>query len=122
MGQVRLRRVAGEIQKEIGSIVQDELKDPRIGFVTITKVRISPDLRIAKIYFSHLGTKKQLQKTQEGLKRSSGYVRRLLGQRIKLRYTPEIIFVLDENIAYSIHISSLLERIRNKDNERAKNN
>lgn len=124
MGQERVQRVAEEIKKEIGNIVHDELKDPRIGFVTITKVDLSRDCRFAKVYFSLLGNKKQLRDTQVGLARSTGFTRKLLGQRLKLRYTPEIIFKLDKSVEYSIHISEVLEKIKHKDksNERTKGN
>lgn len=116
MGEARVQRVAEEIKKETGKIIYDELNDPRIGFVTITKVDLTRDLRFAKIYFSLLGTKKQLRDTRVGLVRATGFIRRLLGQRIKLRYIPEIAFKLDEGAEYSIHISEVLEKIKDKDN------
>ena len=124
MGQERVQRVAEEIKKEIGRIIHDELNDPRIGFVTITKVDLSRDCRFAKVYFSLLGSKKQLRDTQVGLARSKGFIRKLLAQRVKLRYTPEIVFKLDEGIEYSIHISEVLEKLKEKDksNERNKGN
>ena len=124
MGQERVQRVAEEIKKEIGRIIHGELNDPRIGFVTITKVDLSRDCRFAKIYFSLLGSKKQLRDTQVGLARSKGFIRKLLAQRVKLRYTPEIVFKLDEGIEYSIHISEVLEKLKEKDesNERNKSN
>lgn len=115
MGQERVQRVAEEIKKEIGRIIHDELNDPRIGFVTITKVDLSRDCRFAKVYFSLLGSKKQLRDTQVGLARSKGFIRKLLAQRVKLRYTPEIVFKLDEGIEYSIHISQVLEKLKEKE-------
>ena len=120
----RVQRVAEEIKQEIGKIIHDELKDPRIGFVTITKVDLSPDLRYASVYFSVLGTKKELRDTQVGLARSAGFIRKLLGRRMKLRYTPQITFRLDESAEYSIRISEVLEKIKNKDksNERESGN
>ena len=124
MGQERVQRIAGEIQKEIGVILRDEVRDPRIGFVTITSVDLSRDCRMAKVYFSLLGSKKELRDTQVGLGRSKGFIRRLLGQRLKLRYTPEIIFKLDESAEYSIHISEVLDKIKDKGkaDEREKGN
>lgn len=115
MGQERVQRVAEEIKKEIGRIIHDELNDPRIGFVTIIKVDLSRDCRFAKVYFSLLGSKKQLRDTQVGLARSKGFIRKLLAQRMKLRYTPEIVFKLDEGSEYSIHISQVLEKLKEKD-------
>lgn len=111
----RLQRVAEEIKKEIGKIIHNELKDPRIGFATITKVDVSRDLRNAKVYFSFLGSEKQLRDTQVGLARSSGFIRKLLAQRMRLRYTPEIIFKFDQGIKYSMRISKLLEKIKKEE-------
>ncbi|MBU3934206.1 MAG: 30S ribosome-binding factor RbfA [Candidatus Omnitrophica bacterium] len=110
----RVQRVAEGIKQEIGKIIHGELKDPRIGFVTITKVDLSPDLRYASVYFSLLGTKKELRDTQVGLARSAGFIRKLLGRRMKLRYTPQVAFRLDEGVEYSIRISEVLEKIKNK--------
>ncbi|MBN3039271.1 MAG: 30S ribosome-binding factor RbfA [Candidatus Omnitrophica bacterium] len=114
MGQERTQRVAEQIKKVIGGIIHDDLGDPRIGFVTVTKVELSRDLRVAKVYFSLLGSEKQLRDTKIGLKRSSGFIRKLLGERIKLRYTPEIIFKVDAGIEHSIHISEILSNLQEK--------
>lgn len=111
----RIERVAGEIKEEIGKIIHDELKDPRIGFVTITKVDLSRDLRHAVVYYSLLGEQKEVAATRAGLNNCRGFVRKLLGQRMKLRYIPEIVFKLDKGIEYSIHISKVLEKIKDKD-------
>lgn len=118
MSTARIERVAEEIKKEIGHILLEELKDPRVGFVTITKVDLSRDLHVAKVYFSYLGPKKELRSTEVGLARSSGFIRKLLGQRIKIRYTPQIVFKLDQGIEYSFRILEVLEKIKdkNKDN------
>lgn len=112
MSQQRSQRVAEEIKKKIGQIIHEDLKDPRIGFVTVTKVDLSRDLRFAKVYYSLLGTQKQLRDTQVGLASSAGFIRKLLGQRMKLRYTPEIALKLDDGVEYSIHISEVLEKIK----------
>ncbi|MFC1699131.1 30S ribosome-binding factor RbfA [Candidatus Omnitrophota bacterium] len=117
MSSARLERVAEQIKKEISVILQEELNDPRIGFVTLTKVELTPDLRQAKVYFSHLGSEKELKDTQVGLKRSAGFIRRLIGQRIRIRYTPEIIFKLDQNIEHGIQISEILDKIKEQDKQ-----
>ncbi len=114
MSEARAQRVAEEIKKEIGKIIHDEVNDPRIGFVTITKVDLSRDLRFAKVYFSLLGTKKQLRDTEVGLARSTGFIRKLLGQNLRLRYTPQLVFKLDKGAEYSIHISEVLNKIKDK--------
>ena len=120
MAQERVQRVAEEIKKGIAEIIQEQLNDPRVGFVTITRVELSRDLRFAKVFFSLLGREKQLRDTKVGLVQSVSFIRRLLGQKLKLRYTPEILFKLDENIEYSIHIDQVLDKIKNegKKNER----
>lgn len=114
MSQARMQRVAEQIKKVIGRIIHDDLGDPRIGFITVTKVEVSRDLRVAKIFYSHLGDEKQLRDTRVGLKRSRGFIRKLLGEKVKLRYTPELVFKLDEGVEHSIHISEILRDLKQK--------
>jgi len=115
MSQERMQRVNEQMRKEIGKIIHDQLKDPRIGFVTITKVDVTADLRLARVYFSVLGTKKQQRDTQVGLSRSAGFIRKTVGQKMKLRYTPEVMFRPDKSAEYSIRISEVLDKIKEKD-------
>jgi len=124
MGQGRLQRINEQLKKEVGQIIHDELNDPRVGFVTITRVDVTADLHQARVYFSVLGTDKQKRDTRVGLSRSAGFIRKLIGQRVKLRHTPQILFKPDENAEYSIRISEVLEKIKEKDkiNERKKGN
>ena len=96
-------------------IIHDELKDPRLGFVTITRVEITADLRDAKIFYSVLGQEQDYQKTKEALDSALGFIRRLIGQRIKLRFVPEIMFKEDRSIEYSIRIQELLDKIKEQD-------
>ena len=120
----RIQRVAEEIKKQISAIIRDELNDPRIGFVTITKVEVARDLQQAKVYFSFFGSQKEQRDTQIGLDRSRGFIRKLLGQRIRIRYIPEIIFKLDQGTEHSIHIDQILDKIKKKRkaDERKKSN
>ena len=111
----RADRVAEAIRKEVSSIVQFELKDPRIGFVTITHAEITDDLRYAKIYYSILGTEKQKQDTIDALKTAIGFIRKLVAERIRLRFAPDIGFKLDKNIEYSVKICEELDRIKKED-------
>lgn len=97
------------MRKELSLIVQNELKDPGVGFIAITRVEVSPDLRYAKAYFSCLGNSKEKQKSMDALTKASGFIRRLLSKNMQLRYTPEISFKLDESSEYSIHITELLD-------------
>lgn len=114
MNTTRLEKVARLIKKEVSEIIHRELKDPRIGFVTITKVEITRDLHRAKVYFSILGNNEDTRKTLEGLKSACNYIRRLIGRRLKLRYTPEILFCHDKSIEYSVYIDETIERIKEK--------
>jgi len=97
-----------------------DLKDPRIGFVTITRVGVSEDCRLAKVYFSVMGTPEERERSLKGLNSAKGYVRKELGRRIRLRYTPQILFQFDPSIEYAIHIGEVIRHIqqeRKKDGE-----
>jgi len=121
MPSERIHRVEQAIKEEVAQILQRELKDPRIGFVTITRVQVTADLQHATIYFSLLPPKADppsaeeersaLADTQAGLKSAAGYIRRLVGERLRLRVTPEVHFRLDASIADSIRISKLLDHL-----------
>jgi ribosome-binding factor A len=107
----RSEKIADLIQKEISEMLLKSIKDPRIGFVTITRVNVSEDCRFAKIYFSVAGTFAEREKSQRGLESARGYVRKELGRRIRLRYTPEIMFQFDPSIEYAIHMEKLIQSI-----------
>lgn len=109
---LRAERVAEQMKKEIAQILQDELKDPRIGFVTVTAVELSNDLQHAKVYVSIYGTEQEKKQTLEALARATGFVRREIGRRIKLRLTPEIVFKFDESIEHGDRIARLLSQIK----------
>ena len=89
-----------------------ELKDPRIGFVTVTSVECTGDLREAKIYVSLMGSEQQVKDCWTGLTSSLGFIRREIGKRIRLRFTPELSFELDKSLDYSAHIQELLLKIK----------
>ena len=111
MASERLSRVAEAIKEEVAQILQQELKDPRIGFVTITAVTVTADLQHATIYFSLLETHGNMKETLAGLKSASGFIRKLLGERLRIRVTPEINFRADPSIAESIRICKLLDEL-----------
>lgn len=108
----RAERVTQAIKKEVSTIIHDELKDPRIGFITVTRVELTPDLRYAKIFFSVLGTEKEQADTKGALESAVGFIRRRIAQRIKLRLVPEIRFIQDKSGEYSIHIQQELDKIK----------
>ncbi len=107
----RSEKVADLIQKEVSQMLVKSIKDPRIGFVTITKVTVSEDCRFAKIYFSVAGTPAERESSGKGLDSAKGYVRKELGRRLRLRYTPEIVFQFDPSIEYAIHMEELIRNI-----------
>jgi len=111
----RSEKVADLIRKEISEMLVKMIKDPRIGFVTITRVAVSEDYRLAKVYFSVTGTVEERQRSVEGLNSAKGYVRKELGRRIRLRYTPEIIFKFDPSIEYAIHIGEVIRHIKGEE-------
>lgn len=108
----RQERVSEAIRKEVSIILHDELKDPRLGFITITRVELSPDLRNAKVFFSVLGKEEDYKKTGEALDSACGFIRKLVAQRINLRLAPEIIFREDRSSEYSVRIQELLDEIK----------
>ena len=113
----RLNRVAEQVKKEVAGILQRELKDPRIGFVTVTRVKITPDLQHATVYFSLLEGKGDAAETETGLKSAQGFIRRQLGDRLRLRVTPEVTFRSDPSIAETLRISQLLGGLRKEESE-----
>lgn len=108
----RCERVGDLIQKEISQMLVRTIKDPRIGFVTITRVEVPEDCRSAKVYFSVAGTLEERKRSMKGLDSAKGYVRRELGRRIRLRYTPEITFQFDPSIEYAIHMGEVIQQLK----------
>lgn len=112
----RTSRLNEEIKKIISTIIQNELKDPRIPMITsITHVDVTKDLRYAKVYVSVYGDDEQKSKCIEGLKSASGFIRKEIGGRIKIRYVPELVFELDNSIEHGLHISQILEEIKKEE-------
>lgn len=110
----RTDRIAVEIQKEISDIIRNSIKDPRIpDMVSVTQVKVTKDLRYAKVYISIYGSDEEKENAMAALKGAAGFVRREIGQRIKLRYTPEIVFEADDSIEQGIHITELIEKTMN---------
>ncbi|MBE6092822.1 MULTISPECIES: 30S ribosome-binding factor RbfA [Selenomonas] len=120
MGQLRVEKVQELMKQEISQIILRELKDPRIGFVTVTSVECTGDLREAKVYVSLMGNEAQVKACWSGLNSSLGFIRREIGKRIRLRVTPELSFALDKSLDYSAHIQELLLKIKAEDEAKAK--
>lgn len=112
----RKDRVSEAIRKEVSVIVHDQLKDPRLGFVTISRVELTPDLRRALVFFSVLGKEEDYKKTKEALDSALGFIRSLVAQSINLRLAPEIVFKEDRSAEYSVRIQEVLEEIKGLSN------
>ncbi|GIO66870.1 30S ribosome-binding factor RbfA [Paenibacillus sp. JTLBN-2024] len=115
MAKIRVGRVGEQIKKELSQLIQSELKDPRIGFLTVTGVDVTNDLSQAKVYLSVLGDEEQKENSLKALEKANGFLRSELGKRIRLRHIPELIFKFDESIAYGSHIEKLLGEISKND-------
>ena len=108
----RMTRINDEILKELSQILRSEIKDPRVEVMTsVLRVDTTPDLKYCKAYISVLGNDDEKASVMKGLKNATGFIRRLLAQRVNLRNTPELIFKLDDSLEYSIRMSKLIDEI-----------
>jgi ribosome-binding factor A len=108
----RLDRVNQLMKEEISLLVQRELKDPRLGFVTVTEVAVSKDLRTAKVYVSVLGTEEQWRESLAALHSARGFLRNSLAPHLRMRAVPDLTFHPDRSMAHAAHIQTVLERLR----------
>jgi ribosome-binding factor A len=111
MAKVRTGRVSEQIKKEISLIIQGELKDPKIGFLTVTGVEITNDLSEAKVYLSVLGSDQEKEDTLKALAKGNGYIRTELGKRVRLRIVPKLFFIIDSSIAYGSRIEHIISSL-----------
>lgn len=107
----RADRVAGLIQEELSRVLLREVKDPRLHQVTITAVRLSVDLRHARVFFTGPGAKGGLSEELQGLRSAAGFLRGHLGRALRLRYAPELTFEVDDSVERSLHIAALLKQV-----------
>ena len=114
----RSERVQEALRQEISRIVHGELKDPRLGFITITGVQLTRDLRYAKVYFSVLGEAKDRSLALKGLNNAKGYIKGLIADRINLRFTPEIDFRIDEFFDEARKIRGVLDILKKEGSEK----
>jgi ribosome-binding factor A len=117
----RYERVASQIKKEISNILHDDLKDPRIGFITVTRIELSLDLRFAKVYYSVLGNAQQKINTSKGLESATGFIRRLVAQRLNLKFVPKISFKEDDSIEESLRLDEKIKELYKSNNDRKNN-
>lgn len=113
---IKNTRINGEVQKELSSIIRNEIKDPRIHpMTTVMETEVAPDLKTCKAYISVLGDQEAKKATIAGLKNAEGYIRRQLARNLNLRNTPEIRFILDESIEYGVNMSKLIDDVARKE-------
>jgi ribosome-binding factor A len=106
----RSSRVVEQIKREIAELIRLEVKDPRVGFITITDVEITADYAHAKVFFSSLKGQEGVEEIQEGLRRASSFLRRELGRRVRIHTTPELHFVYDNSIEEGTRLSALIDK------------
>ncbi|QRO00004.1 30S ribosome-binding factor RbfA [Archangium violaceum] len=112
----RPERVGQEIQAALGRMLtRGELKDPRIGFITVTGVKVSPDLKVARVFYSMMGTEEERKETQKGLEAAKGYIRREITEAVNLRVSPEVFFTFDESVERGDRIERLLREVKEKE-------
>lgn len=115
MENQRAHRIGEQIHKEISSLLLRGLKDPRIGFVTITNVKVTSDLSLARVYFTAMGDETVRINSEKGLQSAAAFLRRELGKRLSLRYIPALLFVFDSSLEYGNRIESLLRQIHQEE-------
>jgi ribosome-binding factor A len=117
MAVKRATRVADQIMAEISDILLKQVRDPRVSLVTITRVRLTDDLRLARIFFVEMGKDACEPQVKEGLDRAKGFLKRELGKRLSLRYIPDLVFTVDEAFEYGSRIDRILAEIKSKEGE-----
>jgi len=108
----RTVRVGEQILKEIAILLIENVKDPRVREVTMTGIKLSKDLKHAKVYYSVLGGPSEVNKAQAGLDSAKGYIKRMISRRLQLRYTPELLFIHDDSLEAGMNIQRLLRTLK----------
>jgi len=107
----RIKRVNEACKEALGEILQESFKDPRIGFVTVTMVEVTPDLRQAKVWVSIMGSEEEVEVSMEVLEKARGFMRKELGRRVRMRYTPELRICLDHGAEVSERVQGILHEL-----------
>lgn len=111
----RTIRLGEQIREDLGELLARQVRDPGIGFLTITRVRVTEDLQQARVFYTTLGSPAEAQKTARALARAVPFLRRALGDRLRLRRVPELTFAVDEAVGHQARVEELLEEIRRED-------
>ena len=114
-GKARQQRIGAEMQRVLAELISREVRDPRVGMVTLTAVQVAPDLRVARVLFVPFGGRQETDEVQEGLARAAGYLRGEVGRRLSLRHAPRLEFVFDESIERADRLTRLIDdAVRNE--------
>jgi ribosome-binding factor A len=111
----RLQRIEHEIVRELSELVHEQLKDPRVGFVTITGAQVSPDLRSARVFASPLGDERAAGQTMRGLQSAAGFLSAELGKRLQTRHTPTLTFIRDTSIERGVRVTTMIDEVLQQD-------
>ena len=115
MSNMRAERVGEQMKKEVMDIINNKVKDPRVGFLTITDVELTNDLSHAKVYLTVLGSNKEIDNTFKALEKAKGFIKSELGSRMRLRIVPELFFEYDESIEYGNKIEKMIQDLHKND-------
>ncbi len=107
----RIKRVNEACREALGEILLEEMKDPRLGLVTVTSVEVSPDLHQAKVWFSVMGSDEEVETAMQVLEKAKGFLRKELGMRVRMRYTPELKIILDRGPEISERVQDILREL-----------
>jgi len=111
LARIRTQRIAEQMKKEIADIIRNDVKDPGVGFSTVTRVEVANDLQHAKVFISVFGSEEEKSRTMGALDRAIGFIRGEVSRRLRMRVTPEMTFRLDESGEYSAHIETVLKSL-----------
>jgi ribosome-binding factor A len=114
----RTERVAEQIREEVSQILSTEVADPGIGLVTVTRVKVTPDLSLARVYWTLMGDQAERKKTQKALVRAAAYVRHLLSTRMSLRRSPEVVFTFDQAVTAQDRVEEILQELKREEANR----
>lgn len=115
--RIRTQRIAEQMKKEVADVIRTGVKDPGLGFATVTRVEVANDLQHAKVFISVLGSEEEKHRTMEALQRAVGFIRGEVSRRLRMRVTPEMVFRLDESGEYSQHIETVLKSLERQNPE-----
>jgi ribosome-binding factor A len=116
----RVERIAEQVREEISQILATEVRDPRIGVITVTRAKVTGDLSLARIYWTVMGDAAERKKTQQGLEKAIPYMRHLLSQRLTLRRSPELVFQFDQSVIAQDRVEQIIQEIHAEDAARSR--